>query len=549
MRRTKAARRSAWSFAPRRRAPKTREDDAHGYEDEGRHGLSRHRVVRVRVQRQHRVRRREGRQGAAHPTAALRRRRRAWRSAGPGSIEARGKVFEPGDKTLLPPLVPQLQEAHLFQEPRAASDEARRLGPAAASATRSNRGESKYDQHHAGTRPRTLIAAEIKRVHDELRPAWPSCARPTVTARPRSSTLRTAAQAMTCWTCAAATRCRRASPTAGRAGTGAAKHMWGMEPGRHAGEPARTCSRTSAEHGDAVLYWGCDLETTPWGWGGQQPSRMAYFLEELGLALVLHIARPQLHGRLPQGQVDPRAAQHRRGACSWPSPTSWITEGTYYKDYVDTHTIGFDWFERLRAGQRGRHSQDPPMGRREVRGSQLHHQGVRALLGQARRVHRPRRRRRHDPLAFLCTSPPVLEIVLLAMQGLGRHGAGQLHLIEFGQFGFAEWNPMPRSQKYFERARAPTMAGWRPSDARTSFPRRSRRRRSRCRKARSLRGTGTCVCTAPRDDQFLPFEFPRGRRACASTWSCPTRPAGPRAGTGAYAMQEALATASAWKPS
>lgn len=28
----------------------------------------------------------------------------------------------------------------------------------------------------------------------------------------------------------------------------------------------------------------------------------------------------------------------------------WITEGTYYKSYVDTHTIGFDWFERYVLG-------------------------------------------------------------------------------------------------------------------------------------------------------------------------------------------------------
>ena len=29
-----------------------------------------------------------------------------------------------------------------------------------------------------------------------------------------------------------------------------------------------------SEHGDAVLFWGCDVETTPLGWGGYLASRL-----------------------------------------------------------------------------------------------------------------------------------------------------------------------------------------------------------------------------------------------------------------------------------
>ena len=106
-----------------------REDDAHGYEDEGRHGLSRHRVVRVRVQRQHGMRRREGRQGAAHPPSALRRRRER---GGAQALAHRGarQGVRARRQDAAPAAVPELQEAHLFEEPRAVSYEARGLGPA-----------------------------------------------------------------------------------------------------------------------------------------------------------------------------------------------------------------------------------------------------------------------------------------------------------------------------------------------------------------------------------------------------------------------------------
>ena len=30
--------------------------------------------------------------------------------------------------------------------------------------------------------------------------------------------------------------------------------------------------------------------------------------------------------------------------CNWPSPIIWIIEGTYDKEYVETHVVGFDKF-------------------------------------------------------------------------------------------------------------------------------------------------------------------------------------------------------------
>ena len=44
-----------------------------------------------------------------------------------------------------------------------------------------------------------------------------------------------------------------------------------------------------SEHGDAVLFWGCDPETTPLGWGGYMASRLCYWFTELGIKQI-HIS-------------------------------------------------------------------------------------------------------------------------------------------------------------------------------------------------------------------------------------------------------------------
>ena len=61
-----------------------------------------------------------------------------------------------------------------------------------------------------------------------------------------------------------------------------AKHMWGMDPlGQNS--QMNNVIRDVAQNGDAVLFWGCDVETTPLGWGGYLASRLCYWFTELGI--------------------------------------------------------------------------------------------------------------------------------------------------------------------------------------------------------------------------------------------------------------------------
>jgi anaerobic selenocysteine-containing dehydrogenase len=53
------------------------------------------------------------------------------------------------------------------------------------------------------------------------------------------------------------------------------KHFWGCEP---VGQGKQSnLLYDIAKNVELLLFWGCDQETTPWGWQGQLPSRLSYW--------------------------------------------------------------------------------------------------------------------------------------------------------------------------------------------------------------------------------------------------------------------------------
>lgn len=142
-----------------------------------------------------------------------------------------------------------------------------------------NRGKSKFE-YISWDEATDIIAKEIKRVHDEYGPYAILCqadghGETKVVHAPHG------AQANMLDLVGGYTLQSR-QPDSWEGWYWGGKHIWGNEPvGMQVNQ--RNLYKDIAEHGDAMLYWGCDLETTPWGWGGEQPSRMAYFLEEIGL--------------------------------------------------------------------------------------------------------------------------------------------------------------------------------------------------------------------------------------------------------------------------
>ena len=90
------------------------------------------------------------------------------------------------------------------------------------------------------------------------------------------------------------------------------KHFWGCEP---VGQGMQSnLLYDISKNTELLLFWGCDQETTPWGWQGQLPSRLSYWWTELGIKQIYVCPGPQLRGRSARRPVDPGAAQHRRGS-------------------------------------------------------------------------------------------------------------------------------------------------------------------------------------------------------------------------------------------
>ena len=120
----------------------------------------------------------------------------------------------------------------------------------------------------------------------------------------------------------------------------------------------------------------------------------------------LHLPRPQLRRRRPRRQVDPGAAEHRRGP-----PTGrhlCVADRRHLGQGVRRHPRGGHGQDRgLRPGQgRGRHSQDPGVGVQEVRRARVDHQGPRPAVRQEHHVHHPLLRRLRLPRPVLARARP-----------------------------------------------------------------------------------------------------------------------------------------------
>ena len=166
-----------------------------------------------------------------------------------------------------------------------------------------------------------------------------------------------------------------------------AKHVWGCE---NIGQmvPVTNVVWDVSKNSDGILFWGCDPETTPWGFNGQLASRLCYWWTR---------ARHQVGLRCPDCNYGD--AVH---ADKWipvlPNTDAalylaiahvWMTEGTYDKEYVEDPFGGLRQISGLCPRQRRRRSEDAQVGLGDHRCALVHHQGARKILGQEQGVASP----------------------------------------------------------------------------------------------------------------------------------------------------------------
>ncbi len=283
-----------------------------------------------------------------------------------------------------------------------------------------------------------------------------------------------------------------------------AKHTWGMEPLGQG--KTQNLFYDITMNTKMLLYWGCDNETTTWGWCGQIPSKLSFWWSSLGIESVYvcpdvnYSAAVHADKWIP---VYPNTDLPLQMAIAY----VWMTEGLYDREYIDTHTIGFDWleYEILQGGDDG-------VPKTPEWASPLCGVPVRTIKALAREWARVPTTTAHcNGGSFIrsCYShePARMEVVLLAMQGLGKPGRNYMKFIEWNIYEIPDFNPMPRDEEWLTG-----FGGYNASmleaDKSRFVPKTLIPEGIRATKTKTIDWFGHVICMMPADDQTQHFEFP-----------------------------------------
>ena len=129
-----------------------------------------------------------------------------------------------------------------------------------------------------------------------------------------------------------------------------AKHVWG-NANAGVGEMQKDANVIPdiAQNSEMLLFWGCDPETTPWGFNGQMASRLCYWFTKLGIKSI-YICPDLNYGAAIHADKWIPIKPNTDAALQLAIAYTWVTEGTYDKEYVATHassslrTLTACWF-------------------------------------------------------------------------------------------------------------------------------------------------------------------------------------------------------------
>lgn len=219
-----------------------------------------------------------------------------------------------------------------------------------------------------------------------------------------------------------------------------AKHMWSMDP---VGQGFQTnLFKDIAENSDDLLHWGCDVNTTTWGGGGQGSSRYCFFLKDIGVRQIF-ICPDVNYGAAVHADKWIPILPNTDSALQLAIAYIWVTEELYDKEYIDTHSVGFDWFVwHLMGGDDG--IAKTPEWASPICGVPVRKIKALAHMWAKRNVSIAHCNGGSYIRSIYSHEPARLEVALLAMQALGHPGRNQVKFMEFGLFGLDTQNPLPR---------------------------------------------------------------------------------------------------------
>jgi anaerobic selenocysteine-containing dehydrogenase len=210
-----------------------------------------------------------------------------------------------------------------------------------------------------------------------------------------------------------------------------AKHVWGME-GVGQMKPDGNVIPDIAENSQLLLFWGCDPETSPWGFNGQMASRICYWWTELGIKSV-YICPELNYGAAIHADKWIPILPGTDAALQLAIAYVWMTEGTYDKEYISTHTFDYEKFEEYVLGKEDGIPKTPEWASKKCGVPEW---TIKALARDWAAKPTSIAHGNGGPgiRSPYSTENGRLEVLLLAMQGLGKPGAHQVKMIE--------WAPM-----------------------------------------------------------------------------------------------------------
>ncbi len=208
-----------------------------------------------------------------------------------------------------------------------------------------------------------------------------------------------------------------------------AKHVWGKGfIGMMA--PADNVVKDISENSDMVLVWGGDPETTHWGFRGQLASRLLYFWSQAGIKQVYICPDLNYSAAIHADKWIP-ILPNTDAAMQLAIIYMWVIEGTYDKEYVATHTVGFD---KIKAYVLGEVDGVPKTPKWASAKCGVPSWTIKALSRDwAQKIvtigHYFAGGMARGPYSH---EPARLEVVLLGMQGLGKPGVHQAQIAYTG---------------------------------------------------------------------------------------------------------------------
>ncbi len=358
------------------------------------------------------------------------------------SLEKDGHVFDPGFKTLLPPH--SIAYKTRTYSPNRIPYPMRRVDwDPEGERNPQNRGKSKYVRI-SWDEATSLIASEIKRVQETYGPYSIYCQGEGHGEAKNYGGSHGCQISLLNLVGGCTVQARNADSWEGW--YWGAKWIWGMDPvGQNVYQNG--VFRDITQNGDAVLFWGADPETTPWGWGGQLPSRMCYWFNEIGVKSIFISPDVNYTGAVHADKWIP-VLPNTDAALQLAIAYVWLTEGLYDEQYIATHADGFDWFSQYVLGNLDDSIPKTPKWAEEKCGVKAY--TIKALARYWAKSNVSIGHCNGGGYIRSCFShePARLEVALLGMQGLGKPGANQFQFMEWTLFNLPTKSPVPRSEVY-----------------------------------------------------------------------------------------------------